>query len=257
MYSKVYNWYNPKKIISLIRYVRLKKFEERVLRKFVYCTAPSSKEAAVLRKMSPNSVVIEAPNGVDLDHFRIQPLVRNSLDLLFTGDLSYVPNLDAVKWFISRVIPLIKEGCPNVRLLHIGKGGELLDKFCKTQYKDSYFSMGYQEDIIDILKRSSIFINPMRSGAGVRLKVLEAMALGKVVISTSIGAEGINISDDAVVIADTPEDMAREIINIIQDLKTDCSRSKRITASARKIVEEHYSWNNTLKGIIDIIDSKK
>lgn len=192
------------------------------------------------------------PNGVDVQ--------RNNYDdredkfdfheIIFCGSLEHTPNQDGIFWFFSKIFSHILKECPDTHLLIIGKGGHN-DKIDLLRTSKRVKVINDVDSVVKYYHRSSIAIVPLRIGSGTRLKILEAMSLGNPVVSTSIGAEGIDCkNDENILIADNNIDFAEQVITLIKDKQ----KFDSIRKSARKFVEEKYDWHIIGEKMNHIID---
>lgn len=177
------------------------------------------------------------PNGVDLQTHRMR-MAEPQLDtIVFNGSIKYAANMEAVRWFVDSVWPIIQKQRPGTRLAITGDF-EGLDLRWLTD--DPLIRLtGYLEDICPVVAGSWLAIAPLRSGGGTRLKILEAMALGTPVVATGKGAEGLNVSQgENILIAEDPTDFA---LQSLQVLENPALRSE-LASKARQLVELNYSW---------------
>jgi glycosyltransferase involved in cell wall biosynthesis len=178
------------------------------------------------------------PTGVDVDYF--QPMLVEELanSLVFTGSMDWLPNEDAILYFVDAILPLIKQQLPAVSLEVVGRSpSRKLQALAETE--KSVRLTGWVEDIRPFVARGAACIVPLRIGGGTRLKIFEAMAMKKAVISTSVGAEGLPVSSgENILLADTPNDFADSVVSLLRDP----SRRQRLGTAARTLVQENYSW---------------
>jgi sugar transferase (PEP-CTERM/EpsH1 system associated) len=178
------------------------------------------------------------PTGVDVEYF--QPLAGEEAanSLVFTGSMDWLPNEDAILYFADAILPLIREHSPEVFLDVVGRNpSRKLQALAESE--KSIRLTGWVDDIRPFVGRGSICIVPLRIGGGTRLKIFEAMAMGKAVVSTSVGAEGLAVrSGENIVLADTPNDFAQAVISLLRDPR----RRQQLGAAARTLVQENYSW---------------
>jgi glycosyltransferase involved in cell wall biosynthesis len=191
---------------------------------------------------------------VDTDFFRPipgEPVKPNSL--VFTGSMDWAPNEDGILYFAEKILPLIKAEIPDLTLSIVGRSPSAKIK-ALAQNDQSVFVTGRVDDIRPHIQRGSVYIVPLRIGSGTRLKIFEAMAMGKPIISTTLGAEGLPITHGRdIMLADEPKTFAQKTIDLLKDN----AERERLGQSARKLVEEKYSWasvaehcNHVLNGVI-------
>jgi len=205
------------------------------------CTVVSKKERAqveeIMRRPIPLGMV---PNGVDLDRycFRQSPPEKNTL--VFPGALTYKANFEAIEFFLKHVFPLILVERANVRLFVTGNTDQVpLDRLRRSE---QVIFTGYLEDVRQTIAQSTLCIVPLLSGGGTRMKILESMALGTPVVSTSLGAEGLEVEPNKnILIADDPRGLSRAVLRILSE---EALREK-LSEEGRKLVEERYSWERS------------
>ena len=232
----------PAALYSLIQWRRLARFERQVCRQADVVLAASEADAEALRALVPGLRPVVVPNGVDTA--RYHPGLPDALPLkhpaiVFTGKMDFRPNIDAMLWFHRRVWPLIRAGVPQATLYVVGKSPHR--RLAPLFADPGVMVTGYVPDILPYFGGADVYIVPLRVGGGTRLKVLEAMAAGLPLVSTTLGAEGITLvpGKDAL-LADTPEDFAEAVVS----LSGDPLRRQRLGDSARALVLEHYDWRH-------------
>jgi glycosyltransferase involved in cell wall biosynthesis len=222
---------------------RLRRFERTLARRADAVVAVSADEAAILQILAPSTRVVVAPNGVDTDTVTPSP---PGDAVLFVGLLSYGPNRDAMTWFAREVVPRLGAGGPEI-LVAGREPGAQLESLARTTPRLRL--LGFVPDLTPVYARAGVFVNPMRGGGGTRLKMLEAMAAGKAVVSTSIGAEGLDLTPGRdVVIADT----APEFAVAVRGLLTNRAQAFRLGRAARALVEARYRWEACLAPLDDL-----
>lgn len=226
------------KIKAFIDWRKIRSCELSVYSRFDYCILASVKDREFLERLSPDLKVSVISNGVDFEYFKPQATKEDFPSLLFTGDMSYPPNEDAVFYLCSDILPLIEKSYPDVKLYIVGKRPSYkLERF--ISHRKNVILTGFVEDIRTYLAKATIFICPLRRGTGIKNKVLEAMAMGKAVISSSIGQEGIDaLPERDIIIADNPKTFAQRTVELLSNKDT----RDKIALNGRKIVEANYNW---------------
>lgn len=228
---------------------RLKRYETRLLSAVDVVTAVSSPEADLLYQMNPSVKIIYVPNGVD-DNILEKETTRfqeRENNLFFCGDFSYEPNLDAIRYYLDYIAPRRRDQIPPLKLIVAGANLPA-DIIARAATKDGGVEwLGHVADIHHCFERYAIMINPMRLGGGTRLKILEALAHGMACVSTSIGAEGLNLQDQQhVLFADTPELFAAAISR----LSNDRSFSENLGRQARRHVQQQFAWSRCAANLV-------
>jgi glycosyltransferase involved in cell wall biosynthesis len=213
---------------------KLRKYLQRVLGNDTYCTVVSEKERSLLASIAPQSSITVIPNGVTLqknNQINEMPLLNT---LIFTGSFRYQPNHEAMAWFTEKVFPIIQKQIPDAKLTITGDPAGI-----DLSHIPGVVQTGFVDEISLLITRAWCSVVPLLVGGGTRLKILEAMALGTPVVSTSKGAEGLDGIDNVhLLIADTPEDFAMKTIKLLRNQ----SLRKRLSENARRLVFEKYDW---------------
>jgi len=227
-------------LYSLIQWRKLRRYEAMVLRKADRVIAVSQADREALRRLAPEVPIAVIPNGVDLDYYRpqaVRPLPLGPHSLVFTGKMDFRPNVDAVLWFWREVLPLIRAQIPDVHFYVVGQRPH--PRLRPLLYDPAVTITGYVDDVRPYIAGATLCVVPLRIGGGTRLKVLEAMAMGKAIISTSLGCEGFELTPEReLAVADEPEDFARRTVELLRDEATRREMGQR----ARRFVEERYDW---------------
>jgi len=230
----------PYAAYSLIQARRLCRYEREICLASDAVVAVSEADAQALRALSPAIHPVVVPNGVDTERYR--PGLPDRLPLthpaiVFTGKMDFRPNIDGVLWFYQEVWPLIRARAPEARFYVVGKNPH--PRLAPLSGDPSVVITGYVADILPYFGGADVYVVPLRVGGGTRLKVLEAMAAGLPLVSTRLGAEGIDLSHEMhALLADTPEAFAQAVLRLLndQDLR------ERLGRAARAFVETRYSW---------------
>lgn len=215
----------------------MQRWESREARHFDSCIAVSELDAAELRRRLPALRVHVVDNGVDAS--RLRPLTEqgDSETILFVGTLRYAPNLDAVKFLRSEVWPHVRRARPEARLVIVGQLPAEPDEALESG--DGVQVMGAVNDVTPYYRRASVVVAPLRAGGGTRLKVLEAMAVGRPVVSTTVGCEGLDVHDGAeLLMADDPIEFAQLVVQLL----CDPGRRAQLASKARALIERRYDW---------------
>lgn len=222
--------------------IRLFNFEKEIIDNFTRTIFVSSIDASEYGRLKSKNKIRIIPNGVDLKYFKKNEENKEDPNaLIFTGHMSFLPNIDAVKYFVSKIYFLIKKEKPNVKFFVVG--ADASNEIIALNNKDNIIVTGRVDDIRIYLDKGVVFVNPMITGCGIKNKVLQAMAMKKAIVSTTLGAESISVSNGRdIVLADKPEEFAAKVIELMDD---DDFR-KHLSDEARKTVENNYGWEKTL-----------
>ena len=205
----------------------------RILPRFRLCTVVSEPERRLLRRLVPAYGRVEVlPNCVRVADYRDVVGPRDPDELVFTGAPSYAPNHAAAVWLLREVFPRIRAAMPAARLTITGAAGAH-----PLPRVEGVTLTGHVPDIRPVVARATVSLVPIRAGGGTRLKILEAMALGTPVVSTSKGAEGLDVaSGEHLLVADTPEGFARETVRLLREP----GLRARLAEAGRRRVEATY-----------------
>jgi len=227
------------KMCQLVRYYKMRRYEAHTMQYFNACTTVGEKDFTVLKSLSPDANISVIPNGVDIAYFCPQPEVPEDFpSLVFSGVMDYPPNVDAVISFYARIFPIIRAKMPNTHLFIVGSSPNA--QIERLSADENVTVTGYVDDIRPWIARGSVIICPMRMGAGMKNKILEAMALGKPVVSTRMGAEALNVVHGTnIMIADSPEEFAASILELISNQ----SLRSNIAGKGKELVETQYAWD--------------
>jgi len=196
----------------------------------------SQTDLAVMREALPRRAACVVPNGVDPDFFSPATDDPQAGTLVFTGAINYRPNTDAVAYFVREVMPRLLRLQPSARLVVVGQGAPAW--LVRTSGPAVEFT-GAVSDVRPYLARAAVVVAPLRAGSGTRLKILEAMAMAKPVVTTSVGCEGLDVVDgEHLCVADEAQEFAEETSRLLTDRK----RSAELGRNARALAQREYSW---------------
>ncbi len=216
---------------------RMRAFEIRACKQADLCLAITQEDAERVLQLAPDASIAVSPAGVDLERFHPQLMSEEPGTVVFVGALDWPPNADAIRWFRAKVWSRIVQEEPTARWIVVGKSPPA-DILHWPEEDRNIQVTGYVDDIRTYLQRAAVVVVPLRSGGGMRLKILEAMATGKVVVSTPMGAEGISARNgEEIVLANADRSFSVEVIRL---LRQDAER-KRIGKAARAWAEG-YGW---------------
>lgn len=228
----------------------VEKIERRLCSRFELNITTSEVDAVRLRALSPGARTSVVPNGVDVDFFQPsdgQTAVKGRV--VFLGPTYMFPNRDAIRFFLDEMWPVVKAARSDASLTVIGKNGQ----GDKTAF-DSYPGvncLGYVPDVRPHFAEAECSIVPLRVGGGTRLKILDAWAMGKAIVSTSIGCEGLDTVDgENIIIRDDPRDFAQAVIDVLSDARL----RNRLSENGRRTAEQIYAWRvigKKLNGLYD------
>ena len=226
------------KALSWYEWRRMRAAEQRYLRRADHVLAVSETDRDIFGSfLDPHKLTV-IQTGVDVDYFKPAQDTEQCDSLVFTGSMDWLPNEDGVAYFIREILPLIRQQVPDVSLRIVGRKPSA-DLASLAARQENVELTGWVEDVRPFLARGAVCIVPLRIGSGTRLKIFEAMAMGKAVVSTSIGAEGLPVRPgENILMADDPDAFAQSVVSLLRD----ATRRREIGLAARKLVAENYSW---------------
>ncbi len=218
-------------------YRKLRRWEARVSSHVVQVLACSEEDRAILERLCPNARVAVVPNSIDVSKYAPQG-ADDGRTILYFGAMDWYPNQDAVEFFMSAIFPELQEVLPELRFRIAGR--------CPSKrFRKGYAGVpgveitGTVQDVSSEIARATVCVVPLRIGSGTRLKILEAAAMAKPIVSTHIGAEGLDfVNGEEILLADEPRQFARAVT----DLLADPARRRAMGLAARRRVEARYSF---------------
>jgi len=220
-------------------------WEQHYWRKVDKLIAVSGEDKKIIEKVSSRKVLL-VPNGIDKDFFeRTKKQRRMQKTAIFVGNFSWLPNSDAATFLVKEIWPKIYQKIPSAKLLIIGKNASIFLKEIIKKTKGVILKENV-EDIRNILAVADVLIAPLRLGRGTRYKILESMAAGVCVVTTSLGIEGIEARPGKhVLIGDNEQEIALRAIELLENKDLNNKMSK----VAQRFVFERYNWENIGKGL--------
>ena len=228
------------------QYRRMLRYEGRTLRRFDGVLAVSDADAETFAARYPDAIrqpVHVVPTGVDTEYFATSPPLRNpppavGNSLIFTGSMDWLPNEDAMQFFCRDILPLIRADEPGASLSIVGRTPTpAVRRLAESQ---GVRVTGRVDDVRPYMKDAAVYVVPLRIGGGTRLKIFEAMAMGMAIVSTTVGAEGLPVTDgEHLMLADEPRTFARAVVHLLRDAE----RRAQLAAAARALVVERYDWS--------------
>ena len=249
----------PRKLYASAEAHLVKRAERNSCHRAAVAMACSSIDAEILGRLRPDLHVFVVPNTVDTDFYR--PTESNNIQncrplLLFQGSMDWYPNRDAVEYFVRDTLPMVRAEIPDVRFVVAGRNPPARFQAELTACGGVEFT-GTVPDIRPYLSSATVVVVPLRLGGGTRIKILEACASGKPIVSTRIGAEGLELDDGKdIILADSPSELARAIVALLRDP----TRREVIAQSARAVVIERYGnrvLEENMKNVLESVQSRK
>ena len=243
------------KLPLILETKRIMEYEARIVRDFDATLAVTEPDRlALLNALHqqnfegpvPISVI---PIGVDTRLIKPVQQVSDSLNILTMGTLYYPPNADGIRWFIQEVFPLIRQQIPAAKLTIIGKSPPKDFLKLAANPESGIVTTGFVPNLDPYFAESAVTVVPVRAGGGMRVRILEAFARAVPVVTTTVGAEGIDARPGVEVsIADSPSEFASAVIRILQDKEL----RERLAVNGRRLAEEKYDWHVVLKELDNV-----
>lgn len=229
----------PRKWALRIEWQKLKRYEGEVGRQFDAILAVSEEDRqALVSAGCPDSRLTVIPIAIDTQETHVIERDSNARSIIHIGTMFWPPNIEGILWFARQVYPLIRREVPNVRLYLVGARPPAEIRALEKQ-GTSIRVTGYVEDVVPYLQDSAVFVVPLRTGSGMRVKILEAWAWGIPIVSTSVGCAGIPVHPgEDILIADTPEEFAAAVIQVLRDRE----RGAWLSTKGRQHVEAQFDW---------------
>jgi polysaccharide biosynthesis protein PslH len=216
---------------------RTREFENSISGQFVAHITCSDLDSKRLATHTAHAQIVAIPNSVDVLYFKAEAKKTDSQSIVFVGTMSWYPNADAIKFFLIEVWPKLKKVCPELRF-HIVGGGSPKTVVNLASKSADVVLHGFVDDIRPIVEAASIYVCPVRTGGGTRLKILDAFALEKCVVSHRMACEGIEAtSGEELVLVESAEEFTRAITELLSRPE----EIHRIGLAARNLVTQKYS----------------
>jgi glycosyltransferase involved in cell wall biosynthesis len=218
------------------------RFERDALSRFDLTLAVSDADRETFQRLYPDA--LKAPlqviqTGVDTRYFAPdESMPRRAAHLVFSGSMDWLPNEDAVTYFCREILPQIRMDEPETTFTIVGRAPT--PAVTRLAATPGVTVTGRVDDVRPYLREAAVYVVPLRIGGGTRLKIFEAMAMAKAVVSTTVGAEGLPVDDGVhLLLADEPQVFARSVVRLLRRL----DRRRALEAAARQLVVDRYDWS--------------
>ncbi len=222
--------------LMYVEYRLARREEPRLCRSFDALVATTRRDFEVFRKDVDERRLFVVSNGVQAAFLEPSGIREEPNTLVFTGLMSYYPNNHGILWFLKNVFPLVLKEVPNAKLYVVGKNPSQQVRMLVSKH---VVVTGYVEDVRPFMAKAQVFIIPLLIGGGIRGKALEAMAMKKPIVTTTMGCEGIHLTpNESALFSDTPSDFAESVVALLKD----ASLRSRLASNAFRTVMQDYDW---------------
>jgi sugar transferase (PEP-CTERM/EpsH1 system associated) len=233
-----------------LQHRRMRRHEGAMCRRFDATIAVSEEDRRLMHEWYGADRVYAIPTGVDTAFFAPREGPVKARQLVFTGSMDWLPNDDAMAWFITDIFPLIRAEEPHTSLVIVGrKPTPRIEKLVNAS--PDIVLTGWVDDIRDYIAESAVYIVPIRIGGGTRIKIYEALAMGKALVSTTVGAEGLPLEDgEHFLRVDEPRAFADAVLSLLRDEQ----RRARMGEAARRYVDDNFRWEKVAERFLEICE---
>ena len=226
--------------------IRTQRYERELANRFNHLLICSALDKTAIGNQDSIHIVRQ---GVDTTFFRSLSAQRASNTIVFSGNMGYFPNADAAEYFITTILPIIRQHIPEVRFQVVGGGAS--KRLLALSNEPGVELVGYTTEINKYLSAATVAVAPMRSGSGMQFKVLEAMACGVPIVVTSFALGGIEVNHgEHLLVADQPQAVADSVVRLLKD----ATLRHTLATNSRRLVEEKYSWEQSVSTLEQIYD---
>ncbi|MEL7234754.1 MAG: glycosyltransferase family 4 protein, partial [Chloroflexota bacterium] len=219
-----------------VNHIAARNFESWMFAPYDLTTVVSEKDRDELRSLAPDLRIEVIPNGVELERFMMLKRRRKPAQLLFVGNYEYEPNRDAALWLAREVFPMVRKSVPAARLWLVGNAPTDEMKALASDYIEV---TGRVDDVRPYYTEATVFVCPLRIGAGIKNKVLEALAMGCPVVATPLSVDGIAVADgESYLRGESADDLAAQT----ERLLTDVELPDTLRENGRQVILDGYSW---------------
>jgi sugar transferase (PEP-CTERM/EpsH1 system associated) len=231
---------------------RLREYERQICEKSSCVIVTTEREAQLVREITNAAPVYVISNGVDANYFsptQVQPDLDQPT-VVFTGDMSYFPNEEAVRYFAGSVLPMIQRSVPGARFLIVGRNPSR--KVLALQKMDGVEVTGFVPDVRMYLAKAQVSVAPFSIAAGIQNKILEAMAYGLPVVATRRAIQGLRANvAELVETGDSTEELGGKVVRLLQDPGS----ARSIGIEGRRRVTAEYQWNRSMDELLQLLEN--
>jgi sugar transferase (PEP-CTERM/EpsH1 system associated) len=238
-----------RKAFAFLEYRSFKREEQAAWRGASRCVFTSERERDIVRGLGIPTPATAIPNGVDLEKLHPSESTADPNSIVFTGRIGYRPNTDAIGYFVREILPIIHRARPDAVFTVVGAD---VPPEVRRLAGPRVVVTGAVPDVRPYWRRAAAVVVPMRFGGGTRIKVLEALAMARPVVSTSLGCEGIElVPGEHLLVADTPERFAQSVLRVMDDP----AFGTELGARGRSLVQAKYAWSGFAAQMEAVLES--
>jgi glycosyltransferase involved in cell wall biosynthesis len=235
-------------LYSLLQHLKLRRYERRTYGRYDACVMVAQRDADIVREACPGLPIYFAHSGVNMAP--LEKAAKEPNSVVFSGVMDYPPNADCVFYFANEILPLIREKVPEATFHVVGKNAG--PKIRALAERPGVVVTGTVPDLIEYIRRMGIYVCPMRLGSGMKMKIVEALGAGLPVVTTSVGADGMDllVAGRDFVVADGPAPFAAAVVELLKDE----GARRRFGRSGRAAVQKAYTWEANARAWEKIIE---
>lgn len=226
-----------RRALLAVEWRKMRRYEAAVCRKARLTVAVSAHDRDLHQADAAGAVIRDVPTGVDVGYFKANGTPEDPVELVFTGSMDWHPNEDAIRHFIDEILPAVRREVPRVRLTVVGRNPS--SSLRRDAEQAGVKVTGTVDDVRPYIDGAAVYVVPLRIGGGTRLKVFEALSMGKAVVSTGVGVEGLPLAPgEHYLKADDPDAFASAIVTLLRDPE----RRHALGDAGRELTHARYAW---------------
>jgi len=231
-----------------LQWRKLMAYEGRAARWFDHLIMVSEGDCATMKRLFGVTNTSAIATGVDTDFYRPEGEEAPEPEIVFTGSMDWLPNVDGITWFAREVLPLLVAQMPRLKVWVVGRKPLPVVQSLAEKHPQITVT-GTVDDVRPYIRRARLYMVPLRIGGGTRMKIFEAMAMGKAIVSTPVGAEGLPVTHGRDILLDAePEGFARYLLELLRD----DGRRRELGEAGRRLVTEKFTWDAVAREFGDI-----
>lgn len=231
------------KFYAYLQYKKLYKYESNICEIFNQCLMITKNDEKIIKEMNPEIKTSVITAGVDTSYFHPIKIKEEEFSIISVASMDWLPNIEAIEWFCKEILPLVKNEIQAIKFYVVGINPP---NSIKDLADNNVIVTGYLEDVREYIAKCQVFVVPLKTGSGIRIKILNSLAMGKAIVSTSIGCEGIDVTNGKdIYIADDKEEFAKKIIYLLKNK----NERRKLGREGIKLIKEKYQWEKIAEQI--------